>query len=607
MEREGCNVLFESIDGLARMAEEQSDKDAASTLRGFLEYVDTLANANIKIKSKDSIKTEDATAANVIQQKFTNTNLTDLVEKDAMTKSAVQYIALAETQGPFNEGSTEEDWKLNERNQSPYRCAICQVQFSSRVSLDRHIVDLHLGTTGRFQCDVCHKEFSRVSDLARHKLIHTGVKPFQCNTCQKQFSRQDHLKQHILSHSQCSDGEFFAFDNGLNRCTICHKQLSRPQHLRTHMRQHLGTLFECDKCSKRFSRASHLRAHMRLHLGTCFRCEICQKEFSRPSDLDRHKLTHLDKKLFDCPTCQKKFSRKDNLKKHMLSHVESIPTNQESHENIGFEINMGDDNSCLNLRKSFPLPLHLEGHTPSRESDTRCHECHICRKHFARKDHLKRHIASHKICPHHQSPNCAGCQAVKEETMLQVDSSTFECRERSSNCDLCSVQFASTYNFENDVCVHNWRDKRFECAVCEKRFNRKVRLKEHVRSHGDQKFSSFDGRDKEENRCNICHKQLSRPEHLKAHMRLHLGTLFKCDTCGKEFSRLSDLDRHKLVHSGLKRFICIICHKQFSRKDYLKNHMLSHANQKSFECDKCKKRFMHFSNLRNHLHLHLTE
>ncbi|XP_012256302.2 zinc finger protein 888-like [Athalia rosae] len=517
MDREE-NVLFNGVDGMIQIIGEASPKDISS-LKGFLDYVETISKPDDKSKTRNSIKIEGAATELGMTGKFIDINLTDLMKKDTMTKSSIQYVALPETQNFFNGENVEVEWKVNEDNESPYRCAICQVQFFSRVSLDRHIVDLHLGTTGRFLCDICHKEFSRVFDLARHKLIHSGVKPFQCSTCQKQFSRQDHLKQHILSHSQCSEGEFFGFENGLNKCTICHKQLSRPQHLRTHMRQHLGTLFECDKCSKRFSRASHLRAHMRLHLGTCFRCSVCQKEFSRPSDLDRHKLTHLDKKLFECPTCQKKFSRKDNLKKHMLSHVDSVPADHEIQNHVRFSMNLSEE---------------IDG--------------------------------------------------------------------------LPSNPGSSEPNFEGTTCAHNnWSEKKFECAVCEKRFNRKVRLKEHVRIHVEKKLSFDDRENKDQNKCGICSKQLSRPEHLKAHMRLHLGTLFKCETCEKEFSRSSDLERHKLVHSGLKQFICIICHKQFSRKDYLKNHMLSHANKKSFECDKCKKRFTYFTNLRNHLHLHLGQ
>lgn len=604
------DVLFDSGGGIERIMEEPSDKDV-STLTVFLDYVETISTEAVELEIHNSMKMKEASS---VQQKFTDLNLADLMKKDPVKKSMLQYSALPEMHNPFDQDNADVNWKINERNESFYRCVICQIQFSSRVSLDRHIVDLHLGTTGRFQCDICHKEFSRVSDLARHKLIHTGVKPFQCSTCQKLFSRQDHLKQHILSHLHCSDSEFFAFENGLNRCTICHKQLSRPQHLRTHMRQHLGTLFECDKCSKRFSRASHLRAHMRLHLGTCFRCDICQKEFSRPSDLDRHKLTHLDKKLFECPTCRKKFSRKDNLKKHMLSHVESIASNEDIRGRNGCDLNMREDGLSVNSKKNCrgnvcaPKPsllLDFEGRTII-QSDIKCYECHVCKKYFTRKDHLKRHLTSHKLLPQDRSLEHLAREKPKDQRLLDIDSSSFESREKWKSCGVCSVEFGSKYDFDKNVCSHDSPQKKFECAVCEKRFNRKVRLKEHVRLHNEVNFESSD-RDKDKNRCNICHKQLSRPEHLKTHMRLHLGTLFKCETCQKEFSRLSDLDRHKLVHSGLKQFICIICHKQFSRKDYLRNHMLSHANQKSFECDKCKKRFSYFTNLRNHLHLHTAD
>ncbi|KAJ3035917.1 hypothetical protein HDV00_003318 [Rhizophlyctis rosea] len=54
----------------------------------------------------------------------------------------------------------------------------------------------------RYICEECDGDFSTSGHLARHRRIHTGVKPYVCllEGCNKQFSRLDNMMQHYRSH-----------------------------------------------------------------------------------------------------------------------------------------------------------------------------------------------------------------------------------------------------------------------------------------------------------------------------------------------------------------------------------------------------------------------
>ena len=44
--------------------------------------------------------------------------------------------------------------------------------------------------TNRHQCSICDKKFNHTSNLRKHLIMHSGLKPFHCNVCQKKFSQK---------------------------------------------------------------------------------------------------------------------------------------------------------------------------------------------------------------------------------------------------------------------------------------------------------------------------------------------------------------------------------------------------------------------------------
>jgi len=317
------------------------------------------------------------------------------------------------------------------------------------------------------------------------------------------------------------------------------------------LKQHLETIsnpetqkitskkVDCEFCGLKMHKSGFSRHMRRVHpqilKKSPFCCQNCNRNFPSSKSLKYHMISIHSKDLFvpepgkfECDFDGKLFKARANLLSHMSKHKMRVKC-----DICNAEIN----------------PKNLNQHIRDVHAKDRRFQCYICQKSLKSDQGLKIHIQTHK---------------------------------KALRCSICLKMFSAQMVLNNHIKTIHKNPGKFECEMCDKKFNQKINLKAHQKYHDKNRQKPF--------KCQRCDFATDNTLSYKSHQNVHerqdkkfaaMKNPIKCEKCPTFCRDKNALRNHMFMVHPKVLYQCDLCGMYIKTKDHLSKHIFAHLKKQN--------------------------
>ncbi|KAL2082344.1 hypothetical protein ACEWY4_022162 [Coilia grayii] len=296
-----------------------------------------------------------------------------------------------------------------------------------------------------YACSICQRCFSVPSKLARHLLIHMGIKPFTCEVCGRSFRQACHLQTHLNIHRK-------------KKCTAA-----------LGSRESVGQ--GVDSLPRRWS-APPNNALVKVNAVT--KQNAVQKNLPQMHGLDSPVSKKAGKSEHLCPSkCDQSFAKNlcgDRSVKNTVNQCHRVTSAQHYSVQSGSESNEANSGifTVRELNNYAPefVSMHPITHGVQNSNADACPENQIFID-----------LPFDDTTAQHKDPSCRTEGACRKSTVAQK-----VVKKRANCCSICLKKFDSPSKLARHFLIHMGL-RPYKCQVCAKTFRQRCHLQTHMRIH----------------------------------------------------------------------------------------------------------------------------
>lgn len=464
------------------------------------------------------------------------------ISAEAAIDAAEEIVSTSSFGGLSTVNINQSIFKIISVVPNSHSCLICQQVFTSHEALFRHTYVhplIHIAELGAPSCGICETRFRDAAELHRHVQREAEATGLNTAAALNESSQADLSGSLILTVLK-NNAATYSSQNSCGSEDLGNEEFTESLHI---VGENLDER-EIETYANKASAKKRRNGESVSVPGDFYVCSHCNRSFVNVQGLLCHLKMHTEGRPFKCLHCGDSFRFAKRLAVHARVFHKITLCSRCGKE----ECHCSDKTQANDSKASYP--------------------CLRCKRVFARVTALQRHELTHL------------------RGIVHV-------------CDICGKRFGDRSQFSRHLALHNGRQ--YRCETCKKDFSSDVILRDHMKTHSDDRPLT----------CNICGKHFKWRNALRVHLNKHYGSAFQCYVCGRSFTTKSYLMTHVEMHNGprVKAFTCNFCDKAYFDKSALRKHHATHAENRirPFACEICGKSFLANNNLQTHLKLHRNE